>query len=1066
MRKRLRLKTILLGYLASFSLIASIVGAYAWFQSEIVINNISGTGSSEGAYFAYGDGTSEHPFGINEPRHLYNLAWLQYNGMFNKDEKNNGSGASGSDGAIDKQYHFEIDPSLSSPLDMTGWTLPPIGTERHPFLGSFNGNNKTITGLTTSNQAAFAQKPTSINYDVQPEIVGFFGVVGSPTSLSYTYDSSIVSLSNVTLDTITVESKTSQTLIGLAAGYVDGAMSGVKVGGTSTLDVNGQVSTAKTSITNKLSDYGLVGYSKLTGGSGSYSQSVSTWYDAFDPAYGGSARPSLGGHTSIDELYNRLDSIPKTETHYARKQTQTKYSDGTYSSVSTDNISKSNVLHNYEDVDGYVGSFCFSDSANETSQIEQLCLTGERTVKKEISDESSTETMIFFNNAYYQTYTSATYIFPRNNESDTVYSQAGPAYEADPSKENGWFFTQSSFELGTTTALGALYSVDSNGNKYYLCLYKNPSTNNVLAKQRLLTEEPTSPEFRWTLEYQANKTIPKTNGVSQRTAYIYSTLNGTKYYLASSGYLGSTASNNKNRFYTRTKDFPSLYVEDSNLHDNYDTYFPLITSSDNDHSASLTNTGYIVSGSDYEPFTNLKGSGSLYVSKYTQSGGVWDFSADKTKNTIRTVYGNVSSDVLAQSITDYDDFSSRYDDFNPSINYPSYFYGLRFNDSAVSTTNITTIEKGKLNGATFENRPMPRNCIDFSLASKGTTAFFAGTFHEGTTDAFFSLHQINRSGSSIVSIEEILQIYRHKTISSKPYIYKTSVSNPSIDSNYELVFDTSWLTNPTSVTSHKIYYFEIPLNAGEYAMAGVPNKKGAYLMYFDIGASEVGGLDSVYGYAVTTSGSSVAYPLGVDFALSAGSASGGGTICLSIASSKKGRLTLVVSGSNINISDSSSISKYAYQGPGLGKNFTVSGDPPDSLDQAQNVSTKTIYAFVTTAGGDNHSIVITVGQSYVLDGTSYNSLSDLLVAAPVFGESNYEDMLALSAAVTLTKSGSGINFNIVPEFLVSDRTKIVINLDVSGISVTTSDIGNDYKIYKEDASSESNRMSNGTTYSF
>ena len=91
----------------------------AWFHPTTKVGNQGETntmpidGSSSSGYFAYGDGSAENPYGIRIPRHLYNLAWLQYIGYFG-----------------DKQIYFE----LANDVDMSGWTLPPIGTEDNPFI--------------------------------------------------------------------------------------------------------------------------------------------------------------------------------------------------------------------------------------------------------------------------------------------------------------------------------------------------------------------------------------------------------------------------------------------------------------------------------------------------------------------------------------------------------------------------------------------------------------------------------------------------------------------------------------------------------------------------------------------------------------------------------------------------------------------------------------------------------------------------------------------------------------------------------------------------------------------
>jgi hypothetical protein len=55
------------------------------------------------------------------------------------------------------------------------------------------------------------------------------------------------------------------------------------------------------------------------------------------------------------------------------------------------------------------------------------------------------------------------------------------------------------------------------------------------------------------------------------------------------------------------------------------------------------------------------------------------------------------------------------------------------------------------------------------------------------------------------------------------------------------MFDTTWITEPDTKSSlwnnTSVFYFEIPVNAGEYALGSVKGKIGAYLMYLDIGAN-------------------------------------------------------------------------------------------------------------------------------------------------------------------------------------------------------------------------------------
>ena len=220
--------------------------SYAWFTNHNNVTNNDLHGSTAGAYFARGDGSSANPYVINKPIHLYNLAWLQYIGAF-KD-------ASGAD----KEPYFLIE----SDLDMTGWTLPPIGTTEHPFKGHLNGNDTEhshgqtstakISNLTVSNDSSdFNKRPSSVTNFVSPEITGLFGVIEKPTTKN------VPSVQNLYIDKLTVTSKTSSALTGLVAGRVNGQLEGI---GINDSKLNIKDGTSKLDGYDNISKYTSVGY--------------------------------------------------------------------------------------------------------------------------------------------------------------------------------------------------------------------------------------------------------------------------------------------------------------------------------------------------------------------------------------------------------------------------------------------------------------------------------------------------------------------------------------------------------------------------------------------------------------------------------------------------------------------------------------------------------------------------------------------------------------------------------------------------------------------------------------
>lgn len=293
-------------FLAAATLFGAISGSIAWFNSYAALPQDKFEGSLRGAYFAYGDGSAEHPYGINIPRHLYNLAWLQYTGYFNRDNDK--------DEALDT-FYFEMDPELEAPLDMTGYTLPPIGTERYPFLGEFNGNSKIITNLHVSNSfdSFGVNHPTTITNAsafVQPQIVGLFGVVGSLPNPKYTYNSRANKIYDLGVTNCNVATVTSQSLIGVVAGYVNGDISGVAVDAS---EANISVAnTTSLSYTSNLSDHGVVGYVAKASMKNEITRVDETIYDLnissvheFNAADNGNDQ-GFGGSIDMKTLYNDI----------------------------------------------------------------------------------------------------------------------------------------------------------------------------------------------------------------------------------------------------------------------------------------------------------------------------------------------------------------------------------------------------------------------------------------------------------------------------------------------------------------------------------------------------------------------------------------------------------------------------------------------------------------------------------------------------------------------------------------------------------------------------------------
>ena len=931
---RNKLKFILLASISALSFLSLAVGTIAWFGNSFTFADINDKikGDSAAAYFAYGNGTEAKPYGIRTARQLYNLAWLQYNGTFNKD-------ANG-DHVIDKQYYFEIDPEITE-INMSGWVLPPIGTEDYPFVGSFNGNGKTIKSLTISNKSNMS-KPNAINYNTQPEIVGMFGVVGKIDSLPYSYNEDINVVENVTLNTITVESKTSETLIGLAAGYMNGEMSGVKISGTATIDVNGQQSSAKTDIegVTKLSDYSLVGYTtKTANSSNTYSQELSEYFN-------------IGGSGGSGEE------------------------------------------------EDWGGSF------------------------------NSKELDVWFR------YLSVNHGF-----------DGGAA--------------------GTTSNTGNTKTVSGDGGYklyYTTSSTSDPTTNQVVNRMRDSSYIP----LRYTDENKVKAHIANTGYICG--ANIGTGVNGSpkisSYKLQNIGNsLGNTTYGKDNYYDTYYSSTPATFT---------DSKLEILTYS----------------------FTNS----SWYRIKDTHNA------TNTTTNEIMKKYTkNDTTTPESLGLQKYNDSRNKLTNI---LSGGTQVHGIKF-DTQLSTSSVLTVPANtiRINGSTINTSyQLPKGGVDFNIKKTGFINFFAGSYNSGgyssdklKTIQFFSLYKINRTGGNINNsngIVEITKIYRNKYWDSKKV--SDSVTNPKYFYQYSggsfsniyvngatraatandrdtsvgndgLEFDVSSILGSEVPSRNCIYYFEIPVNDGEFAIGAVNGSslQGAYLMYLDIGANgDKVESDEVTAHHITTIRGGNSYPLGVDFIPISVTGTGGSTIGVSIDSKKQGTIAFVISTKSIAVTNTNSIGVYSYKNtdncvsssPGDGQ-FTCSltGDPPSTPTGGERVLLATLkpageeatyHIRIIDQLSDNAGTISS--STYELDSgsgyetSSLSAINALLAASETNvnpSRSDTNSLRNITLAATLTRgSGSSNEFTTsydIENCSYGDKTiAIVLNKNGASVSIT------------------------------
>lgn len=765
MKKYVNTRVLLLFCLCAL-LLAGAAVTYAWYR-PIKLNFAPAKvgGSIRASYFQSGDGSQAQPFEIAKPEQFYNLAWLQYLGRFNE---------AGENGAIPTTYFY-----LSADIDMTDYVLPPVGTEKYPFVGNFDGGGKTVTGLEI---AVPTDLPIEGEYE-NPQIVGAFGVVGTINGeagnitidgRNYTYSSAANEVKNVTFKGLTVETQTTDALIGLAAGYVNGTLTNVGIqldnNLMSKLDIKFNTSPLNTNFAN-LSDHSLVGYTKdvETDTSNTVKHYQPTAAQGTFTAKGetGDDETTGGGSLNVSSLYARVKAISAAAAQSGN--TKTYYDD------SGDNWKK--------------GSFTL---LKDTDYLFGKARTGEYWTRGYSYDQNS----LTSGNIYRISNGSQALVSPQ-----LTIGFGGVVKNAD-----------SRFNALPWTVEGAgenwrIYTL-LNGITYYLIPTGDSLSTTTIADNADV----------WTIEGRKISS-------------------GGKYLAYNSGWkLVETA----------TELFFALCSTSNDADNLLDTYVPLVV--DGGYKATSENTGYIVGGTSKHSNTISPDDGDIRVLKHAYSNidttagtGYFEKGSDGGITDIKTItFLQGAVDTTANSV-----YAKAKSHFIEALNKDKdSIYSLRFQGGVVD--RVITAGKVQIGTSEKTNYQMPESCIDFNISS-GKLAFFASSHGVTNTRSFFSLHQITRNGGEITAIEEISKIYA----SGSGYVYAYAGKEDPYDgvNGYELKFDTSILTeqrqgnNPLGNSQGegtKLYYFEIPLNQGEYALGAVAN--GAALMYLDIGVGDSAGV--------------------------------------------------------------------------------------------------------------------------------------------------------------------------------------------------------------------------------
>lgn len=737
----------LLSSTVAVSFMATVISTLAWFNTTINISpeeNLNGF--SDGAYFAGGDGlTPETAYIIRTPRHLYNLAWLQYLGYFNEDKKNNTTGAAGADGIIDQQYYFILDNDLDmNPGDSakTQWTIPPIGTQKYPFVGTFIGNNKTITDLRISNFFNDYNKTPSViktSSDIKDvNIVGFFGVVGtisasgnsinkSDTGVNtYTYSTSAVSISNVGLDNLEVKSATTTSLIGLAAGYVNGPVTGVAIK-DSKITTNGGSRVSGLGTSTNLSDYSVAGFVRPA-----YLNTI----DKVDKQY---ETPSVenevvsgpgdefGASIAMNTMYDRLYSLKTTGSSIKYTSSETKY-DGVIDNskteentftVSYDSSTYKYVTNSETDSSGNkVSSYTFNDQGS--NQDAYMYLYGNKTINynKTVNDHTPM-TSAPSNGAQFYIHSGSNYLgISGGTVANTTLENATLwTYNSGKLSGDSYYLAYSSGNLALTEYSGSAttWNVSYQNNEDFLISYTTGGTTYYIAYTNANWGKLKYIDNTVKYYFKYGDNYMRWGGTSGGYVYphVYSTTDvneATEWMI-----------NNSNQIYP--VGYSSYYLGWYGIYNNED--FPLQCFSDTKAIYTYNTTTKLMGGSYRQNYTT-----TYYYAKYdsTKENNLnWEVSSSTNETTAKN--GASQIDRVQVPVHTTDDFKiGLYQKTSSSVpttyTSPATYFPLSYEEG---TTNISARNTGYV--VSGSNYTAPSGDIRVSKYSNHGTATYQSGEH-------------------------------------------------------------------------------------------------------------------------------------------------------------------------------------------------------------------------------------------------------------------------------------------------------------------------------------------------
>ena len=795
-----------------FTAIATVGATLAWMSSTAFMQNSHNPikGTVEDAYYASGTGTANDPYIITRPRHLYNLAWLQLLGYYNKTSDD------------DHPFYFK----LGDNINMGDYCpIPPIGTETYPFAGNFDGNGYVISNLTVSNKFSdFTYHPSVIQewensgYRSQPHILGLFGVVGQYTggTMPHGYSSATNEFINTGITGATIKTELNSVLMGVAAGCViDGdttdthnVMKNIIVDNSNiSLPTSGETSTYGGKTTN-ISDYTLVGY---TNNKSSVARASKTMYGinvdtnmTFNATEDGNEN-GWGGSIDMKSVLTRLQKIRDdntTASTFAYKKRYT-VTDGVKSNSYTPTNSTDNRTYAYADDVNHPewGHFHFMadgesdrnyyalmggghleiDDNYEYYEYNTFQITNGTQYLRVVSttiDKTTTQTdgsrWALINNNYLVTKSGDTYYYLRNNNGTlavTTSTNNASAWTIDDSGTNRKIssgnyaitYSNDSFRLTSGTATGNTtnpYSIRYQNNSAYMYYDNSRTVVNSTTEQKIWNFSSTSGNTTISTNIGGTTYYLKPQNINSSETVILDTSSTNWTWGTSGQHKTLTVAGAGNNTYCKLSYYPSTdewYLSKNN-------YFLKLTISGTAEYTFSVN----ITKSAYSSTDKLKGPGTYLASTTSkmnyEEDDVTYFPLTTVNNTgnYNPADNNTAYIVAGSSITEN---TSTYTASLSNVRFASYY------DISGNISNDYNATTGKFTNIYTVNDSMARESI-FSNTSD----------YERLSDAMSSLGAVMKGQSKTYGLHFMESTISMDAITEATYVKVNNVEKH----NYEL----------------------------------------------------------------------------------------------------------------------------------------------------------------------------------------------------------------------------------------------------------------------------------------